>query len=81
MVLPRAAPTATTGERHEQLLVVGTSCSTQYASTHLPPAAASPSLPSPLCQERVVSLKLFYFDDVTPADYQPPHFVDATVRR
>ena len=29
-------------------------------------------------QERYISLKLFYYDELTPADYQPKCFEDAT---
>jgi meiosis-specific protein len=32
----------------------------------------------PVPDQRVVSLKLFYYDDKTPADYQPTYFSDAT---
>jgi len=32
----------------------------------------------PVPEERVISLKLFYYDDATPVDYQPQFFSDAT---
>lgn len=42
-----------------------------YLSRYLSPASLA-------LQQRVVSLKLFYYDDVTPEDYQPQYFSDAT---
>ncbi len=49
----------------------------QSPSPHRTPPAPQPP-PSPHPQERYISIKIFYYDDLVPADYQPPHFVDAT---
>jgi hypothetical protein len=32
----------------------------------------------PLPYKKVLTFKLFYYDDATPSDYNPPHFVDST---
>ncbi len=33
----------------------------------------------PLPEEKVLVFKLFYYDDKTPVDYNPPHFHDSTL--